>query len=139
MPPTTVAPPPCEMPAESRSKPLSTALRNEPPKIARGLSASSTITSSNRRSIHEASNPRFASRKPQFREHLGGCFPGPCRSGLLPLASATTVLPCVAHCPRTKRTSGPFTHWSSLLHPQSALETQLVPAGFRLRPRSDGP
>src|SRR5882762_3642823 len=113
-------------------------LLSAPPKIARVLFASSTATPDPRRSAHEAPYPGFASRKSQLRGHLGGRFPGPRRSGLLPLASATSVLRCAARHTRTKRASGPLTYRSSLLHAQSTLETPLVSAGFRLRPGSDG-
>src|ERR1017187_7538125 len=91
---------------------------------------------SNRRSTHEASHPWFAWRQSQHSEHLGGRFPGPRRSGLLPLASRATVLRSAALHSRTKRTSRPFPQRSPLLHSQSAVETPLVLAGLWLRSRS---
>src|ERR1019366_2871813 len=132
MPPTTVEPPLCVMPAGIWSKPLLTFWPSAPLRTAPDWFVTSTAIERNRRSVHETSHPRFASRKPQLRRSLGRRFPGPRRSGLLSLASATAVLRSAALDPRTTRTSGSFPQRSSLLHPQSALETPLVPAGLWL-------
>src|ERR1022692_4512830 len=132
MPPTTVEPPHCEMPAEIWLKPLLTISPSVLLKNATDWFVTSTAIEPNRRSAHEASHPRFASRWPQLRRSLGGRFPGPRRSGLLSLAFATAVLRSAARDARTTRTSRPIPQRASLLHRQSALETPLVPAGLWL-------
>src|ERR1700722_13106708 len=132
MQPTIAAPLPSEMPAATRSKPLSTILPCALPKIATAWSASSIAIPNRRRLPLEAPYPRFAWRQSQYSDHLGGRFPGPRRSGLLPLASRAAVLRPAAHHSRTKRTSRPFPQRTALLHFQGTLETPLVPEGLWL-------
>src|ERR1039458_9047523 len=103
MPLTTVEPPHCEMPAEIWSKPLLTISPSVLLKTATDWFVTSTAIEPNRRSAHEAPHPRFASRKPQLRRYLGGRFPGPRRSGLLSLASATAVLRSAARDARDRK------------------------------------
>src|SRR6266566_1170306 len=134
---TSVAPRPCAKRRESKSRISSHTWPTGPRKTAIPCSASSIVMGQQKKVSHETVLRESPSRRSiGYRLSSGWIVSRPGRSSAISLARAETLLLNPLRCSRAPSSGRMFDNRPPLLHAQSHVEIELVPARLQLRHRA---